>query len=243
MRAVDGFVEGMSFWWKGWRYLVVRRRLLALALAPTLLALIATTLLLLTILSYLPWWMQTLIRYWVGLPDGFWHNLLYYPLLIGSAFLFLVSSIYVVYVMQGLIAIPFYSMLADRTLEELGKKPQAIRWRHWFALQVRGVVKSLVLLMIGVVLLVLSFIPVLNLLALVAAMLILAFDLLDYSFEVLGFDLRTRLRYCRRERAQWAGMATGLALTLLIPGLTLLVTPGAVVGGALLVKPQDLLPK
>jgi hypothetical protein len=31
-------------------------------------------------------------------------------------------------------------------------------------------------------------------------------------------------------------MAAGLALTLLVPGLTLLVTPGAVVGGALILK-------
>ena len=82
------------------------------------------------------------------------------------------------------------------------------------------------------------FVPVLNLLAVSAAMLLLAFDSMDYSFETLGWGLRQRLRYLRREWVQWSGMAAGLALTLLLPGLTLLVIPGAVVGAAMLVKAE-----
>ncbi len=68
---------------------------------------------------------------------------------------------------------------------------------------------------------------------------VLAFDSLDYSFEALGMGFRERLRYLIKEWSQWFGMATSLALTLLMPGLTLLIIPGAVVGAALILKEQN----
>jgi CysZ protein len=99
--------------------------------------------------------------------------------------------------------------------------------------------KGAVFAVCGVFLFVLSFIPVINLLAVAAAMFLLAFDCMDYALEARRLKFRQRLRYVFRNKAQWAGMATGLALTLLLPGLTLLVIPGAVTGAALNLKETD----
>lgn len=212
------------FWALGWRHILAHRRLLALAVMPLLISTAGAGVLLAALWNHLPQW------------QGFWYEFLYYPLLIGAGLLAFVMSIYTVYILQSLIAVPFYSLLAERTLESMQKRPKGGGWRRALAMLKSGAVKSIALLLLGALLFVLSFVPVLNLLAVAAAMLLLAFDSMDYAFETLGWGLRQRLRYLKREWVQWFGMAAGLALTLLVPGLTLLVIPGAVVGAALLVK-------
>jgi uncharacterized protein involved in cysteine biosynthesis len=103
-----------------------------------------------------------------------------------------------------------------------------------------SLLKSLALLPLGFCLFVFSFLPVLNLISLAGAMMVLAFDCMDYSLEALGLGFRRRIRYMRRHLAQWLGMWGGLAWTLIVPGLTLLIIPGAIVGAAMVVKSESL---
>jgi uncharacterized protein involved in cysteine biosynthesis len=81
-----------------------------------------------------------------------------------------------------------------------------------------------------------SFVPGINVLAFVLTLMMLSFDCMDYTFDAMGLGLRDRLLYLTARWQQWAGMATSLALTLLVPGLTLLMVPGAVVGAAVIFK-------
>ena len=238
MSRANDFSRGVLFWALGWRHIFASRHLLTLAVVPLLIATAGAGFLLVALWNHLPLWLGDLVLRWIGEGQGFWHDLLYYPLLISAGLLTFVMSIYTIYILQSLIAIPFYSLLAERTLESMQKRPKGGGWGRALAMLKSGAVKSIALLLLGPLLFVLSFVPVLNLLAVSAAMLLLAFDSMDYSFETLGWGLRQRLRYLRREWVQWSGMAAGLALTLLLPGLTLLVIPGAVVGAAMLVKAE-----
>ncbi|MGE0527174.1 MAG: EI24 domain-containing protein [Bdellovibrionales bacterium] len=238
---IADFRGGLAFYWRGWQYIATHRSLMALALFPFFLSLASVALFFWLLWSYLPLWIQSLISGVLGLASGFWYDLLYYPMIIGGGVLAFVALLYVTYVLHTLIAVPFYSALAERTRIQLGKKENiSLGFGRWLAMTARmmwvSVVKALLLLGAGLILFLCSFIPVLNILAALGALLILAFDCMDYTFEVHGMDLRARLDYLFRERAQWAGMAAGLGLTLLIPGLTLLAIPGAVVGGALIMK-------
>ncbi len=235
------FKSGVTFWFQGWRFLFANRSLLTVAIIPFLISLSFTVLLIGVLWKYLPLWVQNLINTWIGLSAGLWHDFLYYPLVVGGGILVFISSIYVMYIVQMVVAVPFYTLLADRTLWRLAKKPEESKaWKKWarktLSMIKASLLKAALLLSIGIILFMFSFLPVLNIFALWGALLILGFDCMDYSFEAMGFGFRRRLAYLFREWAQWSGMAVGLALTLLIPGLTLLVLPGAVVGAALILK-------
>jgi CysZ protein len=237
--ALD-FHSGLLFWLRGWGHLLRRRRLLAAAAAPITISTGAAAATVWLLWTHLPHWVHTLVS-WVGLRPGWTHEIFYYPLLVSSALLALFSSIYVMYLSQSVIAVPFYSYLADRTLGQLGKKPEIQRtWKQWILHSLSmirvSLIKLIVLVVVGAVLFGFSFLPVLNVFALIGALMILALDCMDYSLDALGLGFRARMGYYARNWAQWLGMALGLGLTLLIPGFTLLIIPGAVVGAAIIVK-------
>ncbi len=235
-RAAGDFSRGLMYWANGWLFMFKNPRILWLALFPMLLAILGAAVLLETAYVFVPQGITSLMSVLHLSKADFLYSLLYYPLILGTAVLLFVLGVYLIYILQSILAIPFYSVMADRSLAKLGKKPKSAGWKMALRMVRVGLIKSFCFVAFALVLFVFSFLPILNVAAAACAMLLLAFDTMDYSFEVLGWGLRRRFQYLRREWAQWAGMAVGLALTLLIPGLTLLVIPGAVVGGALIVK-------
>ena len=235
---MSDFKKGFSFWWRGWGYILTHPGLLATALLPALLALGFAVGFIWIMWTYLGLWVQQLITAVLGAGTGLWYSLAYYPLLLGGGLVVFLSALYVSFLLHAFLAVPFYSMLAEKTLRQLGLPTQSGWSSLWRMFRVSAI-KALLLLIMGVFLFVLSFVPVLNVAAMLMALMVMAFDCVDYSFECLGYGLSRRLSYLVRERNQWLGMATALALTLLLPGLTLLITPGAVVGGALILKEQE----
>jgi CysZ protein len=242
MKSLTGeFRDGFLFWWKGWGFLLSHRKLLVVALVPLMIASGAAWSLAWVLWTYLPQWAHALVD-WMGL--GSWHDWLYYPFLIGGAVLVFFSSLYAIYVMQAFVALPFNSYLAEKTLYQQGKKAEESKvWREWTAhtckMLMVSLIKSLLLLAVGIILFIFSFIPVLNIAALCGALMILSMDCMDYSLESMGYGLRQRFSYFVRHWGQWAGMSTALGLTMLVPGLTFLIIPGAVVGAAMILVPQN----
>lgn len=238
---MSDFFGGFSFWWRGWKMLLSHRRLFLVAFLPILISLTAMGAALWLVFQFLMTWSATLVQWILGAASGFWYDIIYYPLIIGGGLLVLIGIVYVVFLAHGLIAAPFYSLLAERTLSFLGKKnDQKFSFSQWLRMSLRmlkvSLIKTVLFLILGAILFVCSFIPAINLVAVLGAMMILAFDCIDYSFEAKGWGLRQRVGYMFRNRWQWIGMALGLALTLFVPGLTLLIVPGAVVGGAIILK-------
>lgn len=229
------FRMAFCFWYRGWGFLFAHRSLLALALLPTMIALLSAAGFAWLLFDRLGDWSRAWVDSLSFLGSGVWHDLAYYPVLLGAGVVIILATLYAAFLLQILVAIPFFSLLSDRTLVKLGKKPPT-DWRTTVRMIKVGLVKTVVFLGVGVILFVFTWIPILNLVSLFCALLVMAFDLIDYSFENVGMGFRDRLAYLYRERVQWIGMAAGLALTMVIPGLTLLVTPGAVVGGAMILK-------
>ncbi len=216
------------------------RSLLVLAIAPLAISLSLLVFGLVYFFSNMAVWVNGAVLYFLGSPDSWWFAWLYWPTLIVAGALMSVAATYLAYVVQSIVAIPFYAVLSERVLLKLGSKTQTqLKMGEWvrFNLQmVRvGLVKSFLFLILAVLLFGASFIPGLGFVSMFGALLIMSFDCMDYSFEAMGWRFRERLSYQRRNGRQWLGAATGLGLTLLVPGLTLLVIPGAVVGGAILI--------
>lgn len=175
---------------------------------------------------------------------GFLVEILYYPLIFLLSLAFIVLIIYFIFSIGSVIAAPFNSILAEKTLFKLGlieQKP--FHFIRWIKLTIRmfftSLLKSFLFLIIGVFIFISSFIPGLNLFAIYIALMVMAFDSLDYSFELLNLSLGRRLLMFRSNWLTATGLSAGFGLALIIPGLILLFLPVSVVGACYVLKKQS----
>jgi CysZ protein len=166
-----------------------------------------------------------------------WQQILYYPVSVLFWVVFIGSLVYFLYLLAGIVASPFNSILADRTLSKLGaKRVEDMSIRRVSSLAARmffiSVVRGVILLTLGVLIFTVGLIPGLNFLTVAFAFLVICLDSADYSFEALEFGLRERFAFVHRHLAVFLGMASFVGLTLLIPGLILVLMPAAVCGCA-----------
>lgn len=143
----------------------------------------------------------------------------------------LILWLLVVYLVASILSLPFYSQMSEHVIRALGVAPKG---RGGFGAMVHmlkvGLIKSLVFFFLAMVLTVVAFVPGFNLLALIATMVIVAADSLDYTFEALRFSFCDRKRHWREHLPFLFGVAIILALTSLVPGLTLLLQPFFILG-------------
>ncbi len=231
------FKDGFFYWFRGWNWLWRSRALGFYAVLPFLLALAFFISVLWMSINYLSVWTNHFIKTFFPIHE-IWSGALYYPMWLTLFLLTFVALIYISYLVHILLCGPFYSLLADRALRDLGK---TVGNRSYFSFRVMlsSALKSALFLLLGSTILIFSFVPLINVIGLLLALMILAFDTMDYSFEAVGLGLRARFAYFWRHLPQWVGMAVSLALTLLVPGLTLLILPGAVVGAAMIFEKGD----
>ncbi|MGE4130107.1 MAG: EI24 domain-containing protein [Bdellovibrionales bacterium] len=238
---IQDFTTGFIFFWQGWNFVLSDKRLRVIAIVPSILAVLIGGAGLWILFTHLGAWIAGLVAWLLGGATGFWATVLYYPLWLAAGLLVLVLNVFLSYVLFGVISIPFHSYLAESSLGIIGVKPQADPdFRTWLKSSARmlrvSLVKASLFLIVGVFLFMLSFVPVLGVLAAFGTLLLLAFDMMDYTLEALRLGFRARVAFMFRHKMIWFGMAAALALTLFVPGLTLLVTPGAVAGGTLLYR-------
>lgn len=175
--------------------------------------------------------------YVLGSSMGEYFNFLYYPLLVLFACVAFVLCFYAVFILATIVASPFNAVLAEKTLIHLGylsKKDSTIAEVLKTSLNMFWVslLRTVVLLLIGVLLMFLAFLPGLNLLAAYMVFVILAFDSMDYSFEILELNLRRRFQFFNQHLIEFCGMGAFVGLTAFLPGLTFVLMPFAVVGSA-----------
>lgn len=217
-------------------------------MAPWLLGLLIVSSVLIAVFPLLPDWSSALIDYSSShmsflVEGGTFTKVLSWTILI-FLFLFLVGAGFILfYCLYILLCAPFYSLLVESVLKQQGKLPQkSFSFPHWLGLTLKmfsvSLVKALIFGLIALFGFFLSFVPGLNLIVPVLAALIFAFDSMDYSFETLGYGLRQRFSYFSRNKDQLLLMSLSMGLTLLLPGLTFLALPGAVVGAALLIQTE-----
>ncbi len=237
---MGSLIKGLTFWIQGWRFLLSEKSLLIWIFIPMVVALAAAVSIVTILFEHLPAWVQWLLQQILSFTPS-WFHYLYYPLWVGNAILILVAGVFIGYLLQGLLAIPFYAFLAEKTLVKLGVlKDRPFTFSGWVKSSIHmlaiGLIKTFVFLALGVVLFICSFIPGLNILTMFFALLILTIDLLDYSFESLRFGLKRRIGFVVSQPLLILGMVTGLGLTIILPGLTLLIAPGAVVGAGIVLR-------
>lgn len=157
-----------------------------------------------------------------------------------AASLFVVAYTFVAVTL--LVGDPFYERIWRRVENELGAapvEPQRGVWRSVGRSLVDAVRLLLLAVLVGLVVLVIGFIPGLGQLAalLLGALFggwILALELTSLAFDARGFTLTSRRRILRKHRPRSLGFGVFTYLLFLIPGAAVVVMPAAVAGAALL---------
>lgn len=143
-------------------------------------------------------------------------------------FIFLFS-----YFFAAVVSVPFNSVLAEKTLRIIGISKPGVQ--GFFKMLKVSLVKSVVFGLLVLFMFIFSFIPGLSLIVLYAGLMLLAFDCMDYSLEVLEMNFKERMGFLRSHVAEISGFAVVLGLIFLVPFVNFLLLPVAVTGGAYLV--------
>ena len=159
--------------------------------------------------------------------------------------LFVVGTAYVLYVASCLLATaPFAGVLSERAeLAHTGQKVMPQTWGSAMALSARGLGQAilgvLLYLLIAVPLFVLHWVvpvvaPFLWVVGVVQTALFFAFDAFNEPLHRRGNSFGGKWRFIGTHLAESLGFGVGVALLMVVPFLSVIVTPVAVVGGTLL---------
>ena len=241
---MSDFFFGLTAVFRGFQELVTNRKLRMWSLIPFAVALVLGTAITISGLYFIGGSIGALavsLGSWISVAPGSWAIFALTLVLWPIALLALGVA---VYVSVRLIVAPFYSILAELALVVIGmREDQPFQVRQWMAFTVRmsmvSLVKSLIFTVAAGILFVCSLIPFINLLATMGFVLILAFDVSDYSFEAMGWGIRRRFQHFRRHLPMYSGFAVGLGAVLVIPGMSVIIMPAAVVGGCLLLQKSE----
>lgn len=232
------------FWFKGWMWLIENPKYIGLVVAPLTLGFVLVGLGSYFLLPFIPglsdWAIMVLPQFLQSSLGGILYWILF-------AFLFIVLSgfgLILIYCIYILFCAPFHSLLVEAVLKRTGKVTSSeMTFSQWLRLSLRmlrtSLVKALLFGTLAVFAFFMSLVPGFQWVGFVVTAMIFAFDSMDYSFEALGYGFRERFRYFFREKRQFVILSFGMALTLLVPGLTFFALPGAVVGAALIVKAEQ----
>lgn len=175
--------------------------------------------------------------------SGFWSSIAYYGTYGLSTFVGIVISLFLTFVLSQVVASPFNSLLAERTLIHLHKmEKMPFEFDSWFrtTLKMAGasLLKALVMIVLGFIVFIMGFIPFIHLLGLCLGLLILATDCLDYSLESFRHGFRSRNRLYFTYIPELCGLACALGLIMVVPIANLLIIPVGAVSGAILIRPE-----
>jgi len=235
--SIQDLKLGFTFIFRGIKLLFTIPGALKWAVVPFVINIILISTSLTYVLTSLDDQINPLIQSMLGDPTGILFTIISKVVIFLAGLVSIVLVFYIGFLISTVIASPFNSILAEKTLDYLnssGVKP--INFSNWVKITIRqlsvSILRALVFAFIGIFIFVFSFIPLLNILGAFGAFLIVAFDCFDYSMEIKMMNLKKRLTYFRTNFTVFAGMALILVLTLMVPGLTLLLLPCAVVGAA-----------
>jgi len=238
---VNDFFFGLTAIFRGFQIVIIESKLRALSIVPFFVSLILGSVLTISGLYYLAGTLGGIamqIGVWLSLVPGGWGMTLITILLWPIGLLGLGVAIYMA---VRLVVAPFYSVLAEAALVQLGlREDRPFRIREWLPLTLKMLVvsllKSAVFVVAGGLLFLLSLIPLVNLLATLGFVHMLSFDVSDYSFEAMEWNLKKRFSHFRKNLNLYSGLAIGLGGAMVIPGMSLIIMPAAIVGASLVLQ-------
>jgi CysZ protein len=230
------FFRGMGYFGRGWRVAFGAGRVLPFVLLPALVTVAVAGGG--SFVAY-RWATDFVARHSAG------HGALWGAIVWLFVVIFVLATAYVLYVASCLLATaPFAGILSERAEQvHTGETVPPVTWAQMLALATRGLGQALLgvtlYLVIAVPLfLVQWFVPVVApfvwVAGIVQAALFFAFDGFNEPLHRRGASFGGKWSFINAHLAESLGFGTGVALLMVIPFFSIIVTPVAVVGGTLL---------
>lgn len=145
------------------------------------------------------------------------------------------------YLFASIIAIPVNSVIADQSLQKLNvivNKKQSLgeNAKSFLIMTKISLVKSVLFFIISFFIFVGSLLPGLSLPMLFFGLMLLAYDCIDFSLELLELNLNQRINYFKNHIPEISGFALFLGILFFIPVLNVALLPIAIAGGAYIVS-------
>lgn len=237
MSWVERFLSGFFIIFNGMTLITKNNSLKKWSVVPFLIGLLILIVGIVLTFAYLPGALNWLIEQKLSISEEK-SSYLFYPLVVIAGLLFVVLNVYLSYWVTQIFASPVYSILAENTLKQVPNHALAVKTGPSIIAKMimTSIIKAIVFSLIGSALFLTTvFIPGLNILVSAFLFFVIATDSADYSLEILGFTFKERLRFYRAHFLEFFGLSMCVGLTLVIPGLILLIMPAAVVGSSALV--------
>ncbi len=230
------FFRGMGYFGRGWRVAFGDGRVVPFVLLPA--ALTAAVAGGGTLLAY-QWAADFVARHSAG------HGALWGAIVWLFVVLFVIGTAYVLYVASCLLATaPFAGVLSERAEHaHTGEKVAPQGWGRILALSARGLGQAILgvilYLAIAVPLFVLHWVvpviaPLLWICGVMQTALFFAFDAFNEPLHRRGASFGGKWRFIGKHLAESLGFGCGVALLMIVPLFSVIVTPVAIVGGTLL---------
>ena len=137
------------------------------------------------------------------------------------------------YILVNIFAGPFLSLIAEESFRQ--HSPDRVSkgsMRLIVKMFMLSLVKTMLFLSLGLLNLVLSFFPPLNIIGIMAILLTISFDCVDYSMEMDFMSLAQRFKFFWTHFWYFLGLSMAILATNFIPGAFFVLLPGFVAGAA-----------
>ena len=233
------FIVGSTALFRGLGILVSSWRLVSLALVPFVFGSFFLILGFYFGLTHMSTWVDTFIELLPNSIGSYYHTMHWLGLVLFFP-VFLLFLGYLSIIIIRIFAGPFHALIAERILEERGViRALPFSLIPWVRLNLRllgvSLLRAILFLILSFALLLIALIPGFNVFSLLGFSVLVAFDSVDYSFELLHLGFRQRLKYFIRHFSIFSGYSITLGLIFWIPGLNLLMFSVAVAAGAELI--------
>ncbi|MEC9282625.1 MAG: EI24 domain-containing protein [Bdellovibrionota bacterium] len=237
MGAIESYLKGMGIFFKGFSFFWANKVLRRLAILPVIIVMILMGFGIYSLVEISPILEQTISRFtssWIS-EGYFW---------IIKTFLYIsyfFVSLGVLYILSMIVAIPFNSLIAEKTLElEKAEYIQPNGMGDWisfnFQMVITALIKAMLLLVVSIPMLIFSFIPFLSLIAGFYTVLVIAYDSCDYALELKGRKLKQRWQFFKEHFWELAGYTTILSVFFAIPFVNIFLIPVFITSGSLYVS-------
>lgn len=232
MSAISRYFKGMQIFFSGWHLFWQHKAIRRLAYAPIAISLVVLVVGGIYGFDVIPWIIGIVTPYLSGSLGGF-------VLFLVSVVLHIIYAVLLIvflFLSSNLLAIPFNAIIAEKTMSLVGgdyfePKTKAEWLKFNASMLMTGLVKTLLVLILGVFVFVLSFIPFVGPVASFFSIFVLAFDSCDYGLELKNKKLKQRMDFIKKYFWELSGYTTVMAVTFLIPGLNFFLLPVFITAG------------
>lgn len=232
MNFIGRYFAGMKIFISGWGLFWKHKSIRKLAYIPLAITFVVLMLGITYGWGVVTWGMALVTPYIGASVDGF---LLF---LISAIFhlIYIVLLVVVLFLTANLFSIPFNALIAERVMAILGAdyyKPKgAGDWsKYTTQMLVTGILKALLVLCLGAMVFVLSFLPFLGFIGTFFTIFVLAYDSCDYGLELKNRKLKDRWKFVNKYFWELCGYTTLVSITFMIPGMNFFMLPIFITAG------------